>query len=182
MLRLAEIADTPEGVYRRIERVGSGVAIVSCSLRPGRDVTGRAFHWRLKKTIVPLLDISLGVDGGLQRLKCTLMSDVEQIREELRSPSDIRRGRPVFDTALWKAELTDKNFGERFVDENGTAGVKWIAQNDLWVCLNAISAPSIECAIHDSLSLLFDDRLGLAGVVFREVSTEEKRRTIGLPP
>jgi hypothetical protein len=179
MLKLAAVANTPEGVDRRIEGAGRGVAIVSCSLRPGGALTGRAFHWRLKKAIVPLLDISFEADGGLQRLKCTMMNDEVQIREELRRPFDIRRGRPVFETALWKP-LNDKNFGERFVDENGTAGAKWISQSDLWICLNTVATPSIECEIHDSLSLLFDDRSGFAGVVFREISTEE-RRTIGLP-
>jgi hypothetical protein len=178
MLKLASIVGVAAGLERDVQSAGVGVALVTCRVLPDPGLSEKAFHWRLKTNIVPLIDISIGADDGrFRRIKATIMKDVVQVKEDLGPPSNFHRGRPIFETDVWKAESQPNDFAGQFVDESGTLGVKWTSEEDL--CLrfgSVLESPTVECEVHTSLSLLFNDRSDLIGVLVRDLSNDERER------
>jgi hypothetical protein len=176
MLKLISMAEVLNGLEREVENSGVGVAVITCRLLPDLGLSERAFHWRLKTNVVPVIDISIGADDGrFRRIKCIIMKDVVKIAGNFGPVADFRRGRPMFETEVWKSKPQPSNFAGQFFDEIGTLGVKWTPKNNLCLSLGPVTAsPIAECELHASLSLLFDDRSALVGVVFRDMPDSQR--------
>jgi hypothetical protein len=182
MLKLRGVVHSRVTVDRNIHNPAEGIAVIDCQLLPDRGLSEPAFHWRLKNAIPPPLDISIGMnDGRLRRIKIVLSRAPGGMQSELMGAvSQNRSGVPMFSTELWKPKEQLRDFSDQFTDEAGVLSIGWVERDDLLLCLNAgSSGPLLECDVHDSLSVIFDDASQLVGVIIKNFTADEKCRLEG---
>ncbi|HEY1938673.1 MAG TPA: hypothetical protein VGJ33_12120 [Candidatus Angelobacter sp.] len=176
MLRIIQTRDARQEVQREIEHIAHGISSIRYTIEESH-YGARLLHWRIKRTIVPLIDIALDIkSGSLLYVKLLVNKDVVFLERTRLNIAHSYSGIPQFDLSLWKKDGEMKKFSDQFVDELKMVAVRQSIGNDGWLFVDAkFNGPHREYMIDSSLSIMADESSCVQGVFIQGLSRDEAR-------
>ncbi len=169
MIRMKKIRAVSMKGKREIESPTRGVVLINWVQESPEKVQSAPLHWRIGLWNKPPIDIEIdAADGHLRGLQIVLQD--EAITAQIPAPIShkVLSGLPDFDVTKWP--LTD-----RYLDEVADVTVAWTSSDDILVLFTPqLSSRAMECEVHPSVSLLFDEGKWLVGLRLPGITAEEK--------